>query len=278
MALDSASLNKAFNDAGIDLGADSVGDMLQIGKEYSLTAMALAENYEAFLMTVKGKKNAQKTAMIEQFRSYVKKNAPRPEVYGGYGDGYRFTSTLELAEDDGSPPVFTRTPAPAPTRQSVGTRAEVFVASPIEPAPVAAAIELLPQVRRETERMNLSRPDRLSHMCSRAPLLWFEQKSLHKSERVPATQIPFPLMISQLQTPAGGTPFSRRPAKLVSSAALNGHLEALAPVADKMARGERAKSLRRHASRVPTPSDTRQLTPAPTLRPRRPTGRRRRVH
>lgn len=56
----------------------------------------------------------------------------------------------------------------------------------------------------------------------------------HRSCRL--TVLPPSFSRTQLQTPAGGTPFSRRPAKLVSNAALNGHLEALAPVADKMAR------------------------------------------
>lgn len=148
MALDSATLSKAFDDAGLDVSSDDISELLYIGKEHGLNATALAENWEAFLMTIKSKKSAQKTlaANVEQFKSYVKKNTKVETAYGGYGDGYRFTNTLELAEDDGSPPVFTRTPAPATTRQSAGFRAEVSL-SPPESAPVAASIELLPQAR-----------------------------------------------------------------------------------------------------------------------------------
>lgn len=188
MALDSATLSKAFDDANVDVESDAIAELVLVGKEHGLNATSLAENWEAFMMTIKSKKNAPKTAVMEQFRSYVKKNTKPEVVFGGYGDGYRFTNTLELADDDGSTPIFTRTPGPAVTaRQSVGARAEVSLSSP-EPATVGpVAIELLTQVRKNAgclERDAPNEPLAVSFRCGRrrfllrpAPHFWLPAAS-----------------------------------------------------------------------------------------------------
>lgn len=153
MAMDSQTLLQAFEHAQIVVDDDAVAELLSMAREHKAGATWMAESWEAFVMCAKNKKLHAKAgrSSMDQFRSYVVKHAPKPESQ----DGYRFTSSLELAEDDGTPPIFTRTPAPS--RKSVGSRVEVSE-SPPEMAPSAAvAIELLPQVRIKAVKRSIPR-------------------------------------------------------------------------------------------------------------------------